>query len=158
MIKDHSTENYLALKNNVQALKNTGYVSFGFDKVDGPNVTSNPLPNHYGPKINDILESFIKGRKTCIRDVVTPIGVIYEKLVQARFLQSRRGEIVREEVMNNDYYQYHAKVQGHDIQECIEFRNMVHDLMDKKEIEFSDSIDQSINVIMSTTYSGTLRR
>ena len=32
---------------------------------------------------------------------------------------------------------------------------MVQDLMDKKEIEFSDSIDPSINVITSTTYSGT---
>ena len=32
---------------------------------------------------------------------------------------------------------------------------MVHDLMDKKEIEFSNSIDPSINVIMDTTYLRT---
>ena len=57
--------------------------------------------------------------------------------------------------MNKDYCQYHAKVQGYDIQECIEFRNIIQDLMDKKEIEFSDSIDLSINVIMGTTYSRT---
>ena len=32
---------------------------------------------------------------------------------------------------------------------------MVQDLMDKKKIEFSNSIDPSINVIMGTTYLGT---
>ena len=51
-IKDHSTENCLALKNQVQALRNTGYVNFGFNKDGGPNIISNPLPNHLGPKIN----------------------------------------------------------------------------------------------------------
>ena len=45
-IKGHSTENCLALKNQVQALKNVGYVNFGFDKAGGPNVISNLLPNH----------------------------------------------------------------------------------------------------------------
>ena len=53
----------MALKNQVQALKNAGYVSFGYDKVGGPNVTRNPLPNHSGPKINDVLESLMEGRK-----------------------------------------------------------------------------------------------
>ena len=80
-IKSHSTKNCLALKNQVQALKNAGYVSFGYDKVGGPNVISNPLPNHSGPKINAILESFMEGRKTCIKDVITPMKVIFQKLI-----------------------------------------------------------------------------
>ena len=41
------------------------------------------------------------------------------------------------------------------IQECTEFQNIVQDLMDRKEIEFSKSINPSINVIMGTTYSAT---
>ena len=41
------------------------------------------------------------------------------------------------------------------IQECTEFRNIVQDLMDRKEIEFSESINSSINIITGTTYSGT---
>ena len=85
-IKGHSTKNCLALKNNVQALKNAGYVSFGFDKVDGPNVTSNHLPNHFGPRINAILESPMEERKSSIRDVMTPMKIVYEELVQAKFL------------------------------------------------------------------------
>ena len=43
----------------------------------------------------------------------------------------------------------------HVIQECIEFRDIVQNLMDRKKIEFSKSNDSSINVIMGTTYSGT---
>ena len=35
-IKGYSTKNCLALKNNVQALKNAGYVSFGYGKAGGP--------------------------------------------------------------------------------------------------------------------------
>ena len=85
-IKGHSTENNLALKNQVQALKNAGYVNFGFDKAGGPNVISNPLPNHLGPKINAILESFREERKTCVQDIITPMGVIFKKLVHAGFL------------------------------------------------------------------------
>ena len=71
-IKGQSTKNCQALKNKVQALKNAGYVNFDYDKVDGPNVTSNPLPNHFGPKINAVLESSTRERKNCIRVLPLP--------------------------------------------------------------------------------------
>ena len=100
----------MALKNNVQALKNAGYVSFGFDKAGGPNVTSNPLPNHSRPRINAILESHMEGKKSSIRDVITLMEVIYDELVQARFFQSKKGEAVREENLDKGYCRYHAKV------------------------------------------------
>ena len=85
-IKDHCIENCSSLKYNVHALKNAGYVSFGFDKVGGPDVTNNPLLNHYGPRINAALENPTEGRKTCIKDVITPMGVIHEGSVQTRVL------------------------------------------------------------------------
>ena len=102
-IKDHSTKNCLALKNNIQALKNVGYVSFGFDKAGGPNVTSNPLPNHFGPRINAVLENPTEERKTCIGDVITPMGVIRKELIQARFLQSRKRKAIEEGSLNKGY-------------------------------------------------------
>ena len=71
----------MALKNNVQALKNAGYISFSYDKVSGPDVISNPLPNHLGLRLNAILESPTKGGKSIIRDVMTPMKVVYEELV-----------------------------------------------------------------------------
>ena len=80
----------MALKNQVQALKNVGYVNFGYNKDGVPNIISNPLPNHSGSKINGILKKSLDERKTCIQDVITPMKVIFQKLIQARFLQSRK--------------------------------------------------------------------
>ena len=57
--------------------------------------------------------------------------------------------------MSKGYCQYHAKVQRHDVQECTEFRDLVQNLMDRKEIEFSKSNGPSINVITGTTYLRT---
>ena len=114
-IKGHSTKNCLALKNNVHALKNASYVSFGYDKAGGSNVTSNPFSNHFGPRINAILESLTKGRKSGIKDVMTPMEVVYEELIQARFFQSGRKKVVEEESLNKGYCQYHTKVQEHNI-------------------------------------------
>ena len=72
-------------------MKNAGYVNFGYNKDGGPNIISNPLPNHSGPKINGILESFREERKTCVWDIIMPIWVIFDKLVQIGFLQPRKG-------------------------------------------------------------------
>ena len=58
--------------------------------------------------------------------------------------------------MDKGYCQYHAEIRENVIQECIEFRDIVQDLMDRKEIEFSKSNDPSIDVITGTTYLGTL--
>ena len=84
------------------------------------------------------------------------MGVIFEKLVQARFLQPRKGEAIKEEESSKGYSQYHAEVRRHGIQECNEFWEVVQDLMDRKEIEFSSSESPSIDVITGTMYSGTL--
>ena len=81
-IKGHSTENCQALKNQVQALKNVGYVNFGYDKAGGPNVVSNPLSNHFGPKINVVLESSTEGRKTYIKEVITSLIQVFLPLVK----------------------------------------------------------------------------
>ena len=57
--------------------------------------------------------------------------------------------------MDKGYYWYHAKVQEYVIQECTDFRKIVQNLMDRKEIEFSKSNDPSIDVITGITYSRT---
>ena len=79
----------LALKNQVQALRNAGYVNFGFNKDGGSNIISNPLFNHLGPKINGLLESFREERKTCVWDIITLMGVLFERLLHIGFFQSR---------------------------------------------------------------------
>ena len=76
-VKGHSTENCFTLKNQVQILKNAGYVNFGYNKNGVPNIISNPLPNHSGQKINGILKNSMDERKTCIQDAIAPMKVIF---------------------------------------------------------------------------------
>ena len=106
-MKGHSTENCVALKNQVQNLKNTGYVNFSYNKDGVPNIISNPLSNHSRPKINAISENFMGGRKAYVRNIATPLGVVYEKLAQVGFFQPRRGEALSE--LSKGYFCYHAE-------------------------------------------------
>ena len=91
-------------------MKNVGYVNFGYNKDGVPNIISNPLPNHSGPKINAIFVSLMGERKAYVQDIVTPLGVVLEKLVQAGFLQPRRGEAIQDRELSIGYCQYHAEV------------------------------------------------
>ena len=134
-------------------MKNAGYVNFGYNKDGVPNIISNPLPNHSGPKVNAISMSFKKERKAYVRNIITPLRVIYEKLAQVRFFQPGRGEAIQDQDLRRYYCQYHAEVRGHSIQECGEFQEIIQDLIDRKEIEFFDLEDSSVNVIMGTMYS-----
>ena len=133
-------------------MKNAGYVNFGYNKDSVPNIISNPLPNHSRPKINAIFVSFI-GERTYVRNIATPLEVVYEKLVQAGFLQPKRGEVIPDRELSRGYCQYHAKVRWHSIQECNEFQKEIQDLMDRKEIKFFDLEDSSVNVMTGTMYS-----
>ena len=91
-------------------MRNVGLVSFDYNKDGVPNIISNPLPNHSVPKINAVLEGFGDERKTCVHDVMTPMAIIHEKLIQARFLQSKGREVIKEEELDQDYCQYHSGV------------------------------------------------
>ena len=59
------------------------------------------------------------------------------------------------ENLDKGYYRCHAKIQEHVIQECTNFQEIVQTLMDKKEIEFLESNDPSINAITGITYLRT---
>ena len=50
-IKGHSTKNCQALKNQVQALKNVGYVNFDFDKAGDPMSLTILYPIIPGPRL-----------------------------------------------------------------------------------------------------------
>ena len=86
---------------------------------------------------------------------------VYEALVKGGILQSKvkEGEKNSEEQfeeMQICFCDYHAGYVGHVVQDCEEFRNIVQALMDKKEIEFFEKIEEkSINVIVREGYSNT---
>ena len=111
-----------------------GYVSFDYNAISGPNVTSNPQPNHLGPKINALIEDSNGSVKTRVSIVKTPMKSVYKVLVLAKILHLEGAKMIKgkeqNEIICNQYCQYHAKQAGHTIQGCAEFRKMVQDLID----------------------------
>ena len=98
-----------------------------FNKPLGPNVTSNPLPNHASPKINAISEDSGWRCKERVDEVKTPMVSVYEALVKGGILQSKvkEGEKNSEEQleeMQKCFCDYHASYVGHVVQDCEEFR------------------------------------
>ena len=82
------------------------YVSFDFGTKRGPNVTNNFLPNHSGPKIHTLIEDPVKRLKTRVNDIKTFMGVIHKALVQAKFLQPKKGKIMKEERQNKGLFSH----------------------------------------------------
>ena len=86
------------------------------DFLDKPNpkVIDNLLPNHVEPKVNAITKEQSQKIKTNVEDVKTPMKVIYEVLVMARFLELRKEEQDKKE-MSAHFYEYHTTAMGHTI-------------------------------------------
>ena len=83
-------------------------------------------------------------------------NTVFKALVQVQLLQAKkmRKEGEQSEEVSSQYCKYHNDCTGQTIQECVEFREIVQDFIDKKEMEFSEKLEEkSINVITSATYS-----
>ena len=87
----YSTENCTALKYKVQELIRAGTVAFDED-VDSPNVTTNPLPNHMGPKINAICEKEGFVVQKDVQRVITPMIDMFKALTLAKIIPVRKKE------------------------------------------------------------------
>ena len=78
---------------------------------------------------------------------------VYKALVLAKILRPREERMIKEGEQNgtkcNHYCHYHADLAGHAIHDCVEFRKVVQDLMDGKEIKFL-SKREHFNVITVT--------
>ncbi|KAH1064135.1 hypothetical protein J1N35_029122 [Gossypium stocksii] len=123
----HSIENYTAFKKVVERL-----IKMGIVKFDDTPSAENPLPNHGDKEVNVIGESIVRRVKEDIAKVKTPLRRVWREMVG-------RGLIISDSVEGfegiRDYYEFH-KAEGHEIQECVEFRVLVQSLMDNKELEF----------------------
>ena len=74
---------------------NARYVSFDYNETSGPNVTSNPLPNHLRPKINALIDNSTGLVKNQVNNVKTPIENVYKALVLAKILQPEEGKMMK---------------------------------------------------------------
>ncbi|XP_052482948.1 uncharacterized protein LOC128036115 [Gossypium raimondii] len=101
-----------------------------------PNVAENPLPNHDNKGVNAITEYGGRRVKANIAEIKTPLEWVWKQMMKRGLI--KQGSIERPEGARK-FCEFHAE-KSHDIQECTEFRTMVQNLMDNKELEFYEEI------------------
>ncbi|XP_052488065.1 uncharacterized protein LOC105772146 [Gossypium raimondii] len=135
-ITGHSIENCTAFKKLVERLIGMGVVKF-----DEATKAENPLPNHTDSGVNMVGED--RRIKVDIADVKTPLRRVWMEMV-------KRGLIVSEGSCERkrNYCEFHHEV-GHEIQECTEFRALIQDMMDNREVKFCEGVQEESDVCAS---------
>ncbi|XP_017604638.1 uncharacterized protein LOC108451461 [Gossypium arboreum] len=132
-IVGHSIENFTTFKKLVERFINMGIVKF-----DNIPSTENPLPNHTNKRVNTIDGGIGKRTKRVVSEVKTPLRRVWKEM-------ARRGLVTSNTERNDDgienYCEFHHK-ERHKIQEYEEFRAVIQGLMDKKEMEFYDEVNE----------------
>ncbi|XP_040947911.1 uncharacterized protein [Gossypium hirsutum] len=128
--KWHSIENCTAFKKVVERLIKVGIVRF--DDSAMPNVAGNPLPNHTDQGVNGIREGKNKKIKCEVAKVRTPLRQVWREMVMRGLIALDLGRESKEE---RNYCEFHNEG-GHEIQECVEFKALVQNMMNNKEMEF----------------------
>ncbi|KAL4386417.1 hypothetical protein GQ457_09G026370 [Hibiscus cannabinus] len=117
----HHINDCTAFKYVVEQLLKAGMLSF-----EAPE--KNPMPNHKG--VNVVIEGSNRRVKESLADVTTPLKWVWEMLVENGILNA--GRVVNR---TDDFCEYHQG-EGHEIQECQEFRQLIQAMMENKELEF----------------------
>ncbi|KAA3473758.1 hypothetical protein EPI10_024114 [Gossypium australe] len=128
-IAGHLIENCTAFKQVVERL-----IKMGVVKLDDTPSAENPLPSHGDKGINEIGEKVTRNIKGDISEVNTSLRIVWSEMVRRGLIES---DSVKGCGRTRNYCEFH-KAEGHEIQECVEFRNLVQSLMDNKELEFYD--------------------
>ncbi|XP_040932084.1 uncharacterized protein [Gossypium hirsutum] len=105
----------------------------GVVKFDDTPSTENPLPNHGDQGVNTIGENGMRRIKEDMAEVRMPMKVIWEEMMKREMIISEEGNKEA-----RDYCEFHVE-EGHEIQECDEFKALVQNLMDNKELEFYEA-------------------
>ncbi|XP_040951494.1 uncharacterized protein [Gossypium hirsutum] len=129
----HSIENCTSFKKCVERLIKAGVVKF--DDTPG---TENPLPSHTDKGVNAIIENMGRKVKLNIADVRTPLKLVWKEMQKRGLVPQELRDKIQD---TRNYCEFHHE-KDHEIQNCIEFRALVHGLMDNKELEFLESIEE----------------
>ncbi|XP_052485191.1 uncharacterized protein LOC105778992 [Gossypium raimondii] len=132
----HSTENCLAFKKSVQGLIDAGILRF--DGVS--NVTGNPIPNHTSGNVNAVTNEDDWQAKGYVAKVRTHLRKVWEMMIENGLLCPSNKILKEESTKDQGFCDFHA-VEGHDIQSCKEFRKLLQDTMDNKEIKVFDRME-----------------
>ncbi|MFQ6653255.1 hypothetical protein Gotur_024747 [Gossypium turneri] len=139
-IEGHSIEHCTTFKKLVERL-----ISIGVVKLDDLPSTENSLPNHNDNGVNMIGGSMGRKIKEDIAEVKIPLRWVWRNMVK-RGLIILNSERSFERMKN--YYEFHHE-EGHEIQECAEFRALVQGLMDNKEMEFYEEVKEEGSICTS---------
>ena len=144
--RGHSLEDCTALKWRVNDFINRRELIF--EDEDVPNVNENPLPNHWWPKVNVVESTQEMQVKRDVRDVCMLMVLVYEALVKAGRLKG--GQKKKEEMDQEKYFwQYHERTIDHFIQECLEFLELIQEIINEGEIEFYGKMEeQNVSVLL----------
>ncbi|XP_017609640.1 uncharacterized protein LOC108455611 [Gossypium arboreum] len=125
----HSTENYLAFKRRVQGLIDAGILRF-----DGTNnTTENLLPNHTKGNVSTMTEEDKWRTKSYVSEIKTHLQKIWKMMVE-NGLFCHPCRIFKEgSIKSQCFCDFHG-IEGHYIQYCEEFKKLLQDMMDNKEI------------------------
>ncbi|XP_017622058.1 uncharacterized protein LOC108466224 [Gossypium arboreum] len=137
-IAGHSIENCTRFKKAVERLIKMGVVKF-----DSTPNTENPLPNHDNQGVNAIGEASERMIKENIAEVGMPTKVIWEKMMKRGMITSKK-----EREKTGNYYEFHGE-EGHEAQNCEEFRALVQGFIDNKELQIFEgsSYKREISVL-----------
>jgi len=138
----HTTESCRGLKYVVQDLINAKWLNF---KKDGPNVGSNPLLGHENSSVIMIEGFWTFPLVTRVEDIHTPLKVIFAELC--------RFGVIKMTYDDNCLCGLHPN-ESHDIQECVEFRKVLQDLLDGHFVQVS-SMGSSEDVLTLQSGSGS---
>ncbi|XP_040940743.1 uncharacterized protein [Gossypium hirsutum] len=120
----------------------------------GPNVAENPLPNHDDNRVNAISENEGRRVKANVAEIKTPLRWVWKQMVKRGLI--KQDSIERPEQAKR-FCEFHAE-EDHDIQECTEFRIVVQNFMDSKEMEFYEEIKGLKEEEVCATGEGSARR
>ncbi|XP_017609601.1 uncharacterized protein LOC108455565 [Gossypium arboreum] len=137
-ITGHSIENCTAFKKVIKRLIKVGIVRF--DDPATPNVAGNPLPNHTDQGVNGISEGLNRKTKYEMAEVRTPLRRVWKEMAKRGLIVLDSREESKEE---RNYCEFHDKV-GYEIQDCVEFRALVQNMMNNKEIEFYEETENPV--------------
>ncbi|XP_016737996.1 uncharacterized protein [Gossypium hirsutum] len=132
-ITGHAIENCTAFKILVEKLLEMGIIKF--DESFGG---ENPLPNHADKGVNAVIENAGKRVRMTMVEVRTSLREVWKEIMKRGLItQSSRN---RPQKIGN-YCEFHDE-KDHEIQEHDEFRALIQELMDNKELEFFEYVEE----------------
>ncbi|XP_017617600.1 uncharacterized protein LOC108462120 [Gossypium arboreum] len=113
-------------------------IKAGVVKFDDTPGTGNLLPSHTDKGVNAIIENMGRKVKLNIAEVRTPLKLVWKEIQKRGLALQGLGDKIQD---TWNYCEFHNE-KYHEIQNCIEFRALVQGLMDNKELEFLESVEE----------------